>query len=51
MSHTYSNVEIPRRYFVDSSKLTNWILDSGATCHTSPKISDFVPGSLAETEK
>ena len=22
-----------KKYFGDSSKLTNWILDSGATCH------------------
>ena len=25
----------------DSSKLTNWILDSGATCHMTPEVSDF----------
>ena len=24
-------------------------LDSGATCHMAPDISDFKPGSLAET--
>ena len=33
MARMYSNVEIPRRYFEDSSQLTNWILDSGLTCH------------------
>ena len=28
----------------DSSQLTNWILDSGATCHMTPEVADFVPG-------
>ena len=27
-------------------QLTNWILDSLATCHMSPQVSDFIPGSL-----
>ena len=27
----------------DSSQLTNWILDSGETCHTTPEVSDFIP--------
>ena len=31
--------------------LTNWILDSGSTCHTTPEISDFILGSLVETDK
>ena len=35
----------------DSSKLTNWILDSGATCHTTTEVSDFIPGSLKDTDK
>ena len=35
----------------DSSKLTNWILDSGATCHMTPEVSDFIPGSLEDTDK
>ena len=30
----------------DSSQLTNWILDSGATCHMTPEVTDFIPGSL-----
>ena len=30
----------------DSSQLTNWILDSGATCHMTPEVKDFIPGSL-----
>ena len=24
----------------DSSQLTNWILDSGATCHMTPEVAD-----------
>ena len=40
----YSNMEITRRYFGDSSKLTNWILDSGETCHMTSEISDFIQG-------
>ena len=35
----------------DSSQLTNWILDSGATCHITPEVTDFVPGSLEDTDK
>ena len=46
-----SNVESPRRYFGDSSQLTNWILDSGTTCHITPYISYCIPGSLMETDK
>ena len=30
----------------DSLQLTNWILDSGATCHTTPEVTDFIPCSL-----
>ena len=35
----------------DSSQLTNWILDSGATCHMMPEVTDFIPGSLEDTDK
>ena len=35
----------------DSLQLTNWILDSGATCHMTPKVSDFIPGTLEDTDK
>ena len=35
----------------DSSQLTNLILDSGATCHMTPEVSDFIPGSLEDTDK
>ena len=32
----------------DSSKFTNWILDPGSTCHITPQISYFIPGSLED---
>ena len=35
----------------DSSKLTNWILDSRATCHMTPEVTDFIPVSLEDTDK
>ena len=35
----------------DSLKLTNWILDLGATCHMTPEVSDFTQGSLEDTDK
>ena len=47
----YSNEENPRRDYGDSSQLTNWILDYGATCHMTPAISDFTLVSLVETDK
>ena len=36
MARMSSNAERPRRYFGDSSQLTNWIVDSGETCHITP---------------
>ena len=35
----------------DSLQLTNWILDSGATCHMTPEFTNFIPGSLEDTDK
>ena len=35
----------------DSSQLTNWILDSGAMCHMTPEVTNFIPGSLEDTDK
>ena len=46
-----SNVKIPGRDFGDISQLTNWILDSGATCHMIPDILDFVMVSRVERNK
>ena len=35
----------------DSLQLTNWVLDSGATCHMTPEVSDFIQVSLKDTYK
>ena len=37
--------------FGDSSQLTNWILDYGATCHMTPEVSEFITGSLEDMVK
>ena len=34
----------------DSSQLTNWILDSGATYHMTQEVTYFIPVSLEETD-
>ena len=46
-----SNVEIPRKDYLYSCQLTNFILDSGATCHMRPEISDIIPNLLVKTDK
>ena len=51
MAWMSDNDEITSRDFGDSSQLTNWIWDSGATCHIPPQVSDFIPGSLEDTDK
>ena len=51
MTGMSSNSESTRRDFGDSVQLTNWILNSGATCHMTAEISNFITGSLVETDK
>ena len=51
MAHMSGNGECPSENFGDILQLTNWILDSGATCHMTPEVSDFIPGSLEDTDK
>ena len=51
MAHMSDNDESPSRGFGDSSQMTNWILDSGSMCHMKPQVSDFIPGSLEDTDK
>ena len=34
-----------------SSQSTNSILDSGAMCHMTPEVTDFIPGLLDDTNK
>ena len=35
----------------NSSQFINWILDSEATCHMTPEVTDFIPGSLEDMDK
>ena len=51
MARMSGNDECPSENFGDSSQLTNWVLDSGATFHMTPEVSDFIPGSLEDTDK
>ena len=46
-----SNAEITGIDLGDNLKLINWNLDSGMTCHMTPYISGFIPGSLGEADK
>ena len=45
------NDKCPSRNFGDSSQLTNCILGSVETCHMTLEVSDFIPGSLEDTDK
>ena len=47
----FDNDECASGCFGDSPKLTNLILDSGATCNMTPEVSDFIPGLLKDTYK
>ena len=47
----FSNAESPRQDLGESSQLTNWLLDSGGTCHVTQDISYFIPGSMMEMDK
>ena len=38
MARMSGNDECSSELFCDSSQLTNWILDSGATCHMTPEL-------------
>ena len=49
MARMSGNDKCPSGNFGDSSLLTNWILDSGATCNMTPEVSDFIPVSLEDT--
>ena len=46
-----SNDECPSENVGDSLQLTSWILDSGVSCQMKPEVSDFIPGSLEDTDK
>ena len=51
MARMSDNEKSPSTDFGDSLQLTNWVLDSGATCHIIPQVSDFIPGLLEDTDK
>ena len=51
MARMSGNNGCPSGHFGDTSQLTNWIFDSGATCHITPEVSDLIPGSLEVTDK
>ena len=44
MACMYGNDKRSSENYCDSLQLTNWILDSGAMCHMTPEVSDFIPG-------
>ena len=47
-----SNDDVSKKKdYGDSSLFINWILDSGATFHMTPEVTDFIPGSLEDTDK
>ena len=50
MARMSGNDKCPSGNVGDSSKLTNWILDSGSTCHMKPEDSDFIPGLLEDRD-
>ena len=51
MARMTSDDERKSGKYGDSSKLTNWIFDSGGTCHMTPEVTDLIPGSLEDTDK
>ena len=51
MAHMSTNAKIPRINDGEIFQVTNSILDSGTTCHKTPEILEFIPGSLAKTDK
>ena len=51
IAHMSGNDECLSGNFGDSSQLTNWILDSGATCNMKPEVSYFIPGLLEDKDK
>ena len=51
MARMSSNNKRESKDYGDSSQFTNWILDSGATCHMKPEDTDFILISLEDTDK
>ena len=51
MSLMSGNDESSCRDFGGSSQQNNWIVDSVPMCHITPQVSDFIPGSLEDTDE
>ena len=51
MARMSSNNECSSEMYGYSLKLNNLILDSVATCHMTPEVSGFIPGSLEDRDK
>ena len=51
MARMTSDDKRENKDYGDISQLTNWILDSGATCHMTLEVTDFIPESLEDTDK
>ena len=51
MARMSSDDERESKEYGGSYQLTNWILDSRATCHMTPEVTDFIPGSLEDMDK
>ena len=51
MARMSSNNESSSENYGDSSQLTNWILGLGSTFHMTSEVSDFIPGTLEDTDK
>ena len=49
MARMSGNDESSSRYFGGGLKLKNRILDLVATCHMTPQVYNFIPGSLEDT--
>ena len=45
------NDKCPSGHFGDSLQLTNYMLDSGSTCHLTLEVSDFISVLLEDTDK
>ena len=51
MARMSGNDESSSRDLSERLQLTNCILDPGETCHMTPQVSVFIPGSLENTDK
>ena len=50
MARMSGNDKFPSENFGDSLQLTYWVFNSGSTCHMTPEVSDFIPGSLEDMD-